>query len=339
MAPELARGVVLVAGLLGACSGSGGRGKPPLADLEGTAAPLSRAAMARELEADIIDSYARDDAPPPPMRQLDPTVGGARIGVGPMDLSAGFELAATQRRWRLEVPASGSSEIVSKRLEVHIATEGAVGWASDELSWRIVVCGRQVVVPLRYTALFAREGERWLPVVEHLSYAEMPGGGARGPSSTALDPAMSQRALALALDAAAAPLWSPRRPIEATIGVDTIAIGPDLWNELHGEAVRTTALLPGGGAEVVDRRAAAIGTRGTLPTVAYWVGILRAERGAPLWRASLVFERSDRWRVVQAHVSSPIDPVALARAVFGTALTSEAPLEVDCGALTAPSSP
>ena len=334
------RGFGLLLGLA-ACGGAGAGGnRPPLADLEGAAAPLSRAALARELEADIIDSYLRNDAPPPPMRQIDPTVGGARIGVGPADLVIGFQLSASQRHWPLQVPAPGRAEMLSKRLEVHIAADSAVGWASDELSWRITVCGRRVVVPLRYTALFAREGERWLPVIEHLSYADMPGAGGadRGEPAVPLEPAMSQRALALALDAAAAPLWAEKRPIEATISIDTIAIGPELWNELHGEQVRTTPLLTGR-VEILDRRAAAIGTRGALPTVAYWVGTLRTGPDAPVLRASLVFERSDRWRIVQAHVSRPIDDLELARAVFGSALTSEAPLAIDCAALSAAPSP
>ena len=157
----------------------------------------------------------------------------------------------------------------------------------------------------RTGARFAREGERWLPVIEHLSYAEMPGGAGaeRGAAAAPLEPAMSQRELALALDAAAAPLWAQKRPIEATISIDTIAIGPELWNELHGEQVRTTPLLAGP-VEILERRAAAIGTRGALPTVAYWIGTLRTGPAAPTLRASLVFERSDRWRIGGGGASS-----------------------------------
>ena len=331
--------VVCALVLATACGGSrAGTSTPPLSDLGTLDSPDSRGLLARELEADIIDSYARDESLPPPARQLDPSVGGARIGVGPDELATGFEVVGQPRRWPLTLAAPDHGEVWSKKLEVHVAASGTAGWAVDELSWRITACGRKVVVPLRYTGLFAREGDRWMPVVEHLSYAVMPGRSIRGPGSAPIEPALGQRALTLALDAAAAPLWASRRPIEATIGIDTLALGPDLWNELRGDQVRTTPLLAGA-ADVVTRRAGALEARGATTTVAYWVGTLRLGAGTPLLRGTLVFERTDRWRVVQAHVSAPISDDALAAEVFGSALVTAEPLALDCAALTGAAAP
>lgn len=329
----------LVIALVAACgSGRAVSVAPPLSDLGTLDTTDSRALLARELEADILDSYQREEPLPPPGRQLDPGVGGARIGVGPDEVATGFELVAQPRRWPLTLTAPDHGEVWSKKLEVHVSASGTAGWAVDELSWRITACGRKVVVPLRYSALFAREGDRWLPVVEHMSYAVMPGQVARGQGLATVEPALGQRALTLALDAAAAPLWGSRRPIEATIGAEPIALGPDLWNELRGAQVRTTPLLPGG-AEVVTRRAGALEARGSTTTVAYWVGTLRPAGGGPRLRATLVFERTDRWRVVQAHVSAPISDEALAAEVFGSALVRAEPLALDCAALSGTRAP
>src|SRR3569833_4606091 len=45
---------------------------------------------------------------------------------------------------------------------------------SDEVSWRITQCGRTAVIPLRITALYAHDGDRWVEVVEHLAFGDVP---------------------------------------------------------------------------------------------------------------------------------------------------------------------
>ena len=61
--------------------------------------------------------------------------------------------------------------VLSKRLDVHLYADDSAGWLSDELSYRVPIGGRLATIPLRLTAVFVRDIDRWILVSEHLSYA------------------------------------------------------------------------------------------------------------------------------------------------------------------------
>ena len=103
-----------------------------------------------------------------------PQIGTVRIGVGPGDILVSEELERAPSRWPLDVPAGTVTEARSKKLEIHLAQDSSAAWASDDISWRIVTCGRIAVIPLRMTALYARDGDRWVLVFEHLSFGRAP---------------------------------------------------------------------------------------------------------------------------------------------------------------------
>lgn len=124
-----------------------------------------RAAMISELQDDILDSYERDDPPEtrtdilPMIAGTERRVGMARIGVGLKDMLVNDELVHARSRWPLGVDRD-VSEVRSKRLEIHLSQDTTAAWMFDEVSWRIKVCGRTAVIPLRVTALYAHDGDR-----------------------------------------------------------------------------------------------------------------------------------------------------------------------------------
>src|SRR5262249_30730506 len=135
-----------------------------------------RLRMVAELQDDILASYERDEPPDVETQMIPPAVGPARIGVGPGDVLYADELQRAPSRWPLRVAAGTQSSVRSKRLDIHFALDKQVSaaWMSDELSWRITMCGRTSVIPLRITALYAHDGDRWVQVFEHLSFAQVP---------------------------------------------------------------------------------------------------------------------------------------------------------------------
>ena len=153
--------------------------RPPPAHLHenGASADDDETRLARlvaELREDILLSYERDEPPETETGTLDPTVGAARIGVGPGDFLIAAELERAPSRWPLFVSRDARTGVVSKRLEIHVAQDQSAAWMSDELSWRIGMCGRTAVIPLRATALYAHDGDRWVEVFEHLSFGDVP---------------------------------------------------------------------------------------------------------------------------------------------------------------------
>ena len=124
-----------------------------------------RQRMLAELQDDILSSYERDELPDIDTELVDPKVGPARIGVGPGDVLFGPEVRErASSRWPIRVDGSVKTAVRSKRLDVHLSADKPVSaaWMSDELSWRIIACGRTAVVPLRITALYAHDGDRWV---------------------------------------------------------------------------------------------------------------------------------------------------------------------------------
>jgi hypothetical protein len=206
------------------------------------------------------------------------------------------------------------------------------------------------VIPLRLTALYAHDGDRWVQVFEHLSFARIPqptaDGSLRGKEvpeavvdrevadavSRTLSALVSGQAGRMAQAIATGP-----RDDDPTKPATTFLLAPDPDGEWAGAAAESIRLVDGKLA--VDRPRIGTVGRPDKATVAYWVGNLIAELrhhpGTPdskvLLRGTFVFEkRKDKWVVVQGHISQPIDDIDLASLVYGTALISEKPLQITC---------
>jgi len=311
----------------------------------------------RELEVEILDSYQGAEAVDPEAWAgvVDPRTGITRIGVGPDDLAWTRDPKAglPPRRW----PLGGTGWARSKLLEVHVADDGTVGWAFDDVSWRMEVCGRTAVIPLRYTGVYLRDGDRWVPVLEHLSYAQ--------PVSSLIEHGL----LGIALDGKEGPpSWSHpvRVVVERAVGAvkdpdkaKTFAAGPTslvLWPDPAHE-LRDGAVVPGPGlAQSFDAESVVIeGYRiGVSPGigsggsgVGWWAGTLRlkarkvdaAEEASAVevrLRATFVLEqRAGRWSVIQAHVSAPISDAELAAVSVGSAVGADGTIQCE-GAPAAP---
>ena len=314
----------------GAPTGNG----PPLSDPLDTDDPLTRIALLRDLESEVLEGYDRDEPLDPQVRMIDPTIGGARIGVGPGDVWFGPQVGLGTSRWPLATDRTTELDVKSKKLDVHLAGDQSAAWVSDDVSWRIIACDRVAVIPLRFTALYVRDGDRWTAVVEHLSYGRLIGDDDRADFGARIDSADGVPAVATAVDAALAPFLAAARPATLALSPEAFALGPDVWDELRVDELGVTALFPGELA--VEARRIGVVSRGAgKGTVAYWVGTLLGEtpRGPVRLRGSFVLERTGEvWTIAQAHVSLPIDDPALAAVSFGAALSGLNPLRVRCTA-------
>jgi hypothetical protein len=244
----------------------------------------------------------------------------------------------------------------STRLDIHLAADpsASAAWMSDEVSWRITLCGRIAVIPLRITALYAHDGDRWVQVFEHMSFGDVPRPYADGLRGLQMPSAVVQRELADELSRTLAPLlYHQATRIPDIVSLDpkhlaeddpsqpapTLLLAPDPDGEWHGEDDVARAAVVDGVLHPDDRRVGTVGPSVATSRIAYWVGNIVADLaarpgmkgGKVRLRGTFVFEkRKDRWVVVQGHVSKPIDDLDLAQAVFGTALLSEKPLAITC---------
>jgi hypothetical protein len=312
-----------------------------------------RRRLIAELQDEILVSYERDEPPEVETLLVDPAVGPARIGVGPGDVYLADEVSRlASSRWPLQIQPGTPTTVRSKRLRIYLSSDRHVSaaWMSDELSWRITLCGRTTVIPLRITALYAHDGDRWVQVFEHLSFGRMPqptaSGELRGAPiseavvdrdisdalSRALNSLVSAEATRVKLSVASGKAEDdPMKPAPPFI------LGPDPDGEWEGGEVESIRLVDG--KLILDRpRVGTIG-RPDRATIAYWVGNLVADLrhhpGTPaskvLLRGTFVFEKRDeKWMIVQGHISQPIDDIDLALLVYGTALLSDKPLAVTC---------
>jgi len=310
-----------------------------------------RQRMETELQDDILSSYERDELPDLDTDLVDPRVGPARVGVGPGDVLFGPEVRErASSRWPIRVDQTTKTAVRSKRLDIHLSADKAVSaaWMSDELSWRISFCGRTAVIPLRITALYAHDGDRWVQVLEHLSFGRTPQPSPDGALlgrpmtdaliDTSLSDELGREIVALfsgqsdrvrplvALDPDHRTEDDPRQPAPSFL------LAPDPDSEWHGDDdLARLQLVDGRLVKIQDRRVGVIGRSVAKATVAYMVANLvvdlRTHPGSPasqvLLRGTFVFEkRKDAWLMVQGHVSQPTTDYALANRVFGTALES-----------------
>lgn len=334
------RNVLLLLALAG-CPKGQVKEQPPLADQVAIVDRDGRIAMIAELKSEILGSYERDESPEIESSMISPQVGTIRIGVGPGDVLVSEELERAPSRWPLDVTPATPTEARSKKLELHLAQDASAAWASDEISWRIHACGRTAVVPLRMTSLFARDGDRWVLVFEHLSFARAPApvrdGTLRGRTlkDARIDPDVHD-----ALSRVLAPVLSraiAKTPGVVATGPDAIIIGPDVSDEWQGREM-LNARVAAGNLRAEGRRVGVVGRRIETATMAYWAGNFVADlparpgvaAGKVRFRGTFVFERRRfedpvdkpcskrlskdeeaknpcRWVVVQGHVSQSID--------------------------------
>ncbi len=344
-----------------ACPGRQVKESAPLADPTAGTDGNVIASMIAELQDDVLTSYERDEPPEVETGMIPPEIGGARIGVGPGDVLIAGELERAPSRWPLRVDRDIATSVHSKRLETHLAQDLSAAWVFDELSWRITMCGRIAVIPLRMTMLYARDGDRWVPIFEHMSFGHAPAPrrdgqlyGARIASKT-----IATSDIVDQLSAVMSPVLSlgKNRNAGVATGPESMLLGPDIATEWHGLDVLGAELLPGPAKAVEDRRIGLVGRGIQTATIAYWIGNVVATlparpgvaAGKVRLRTTFVFEhrrmvqaqaegkprdpRHDakpcvqddedcKWILVQGHVSQPIGDQDLATRVFGTALMS-----------------
>ena len=313
-----------------------------------------RQRLVAELQDEQLAGYERDELPEVETMMIPPEVGPARIGVGPGDVLYGDDVRRLAwSRWPLQLEPGTKTIVRSKNLQIHLSHDKQVtaAWISDELSWRITMCGRTAVIPLRLTALYAHDGDRWVQVFEHLSFGRIPAptfdGKLRG---AAIREAVVDRGLSddlsrqlnalLSADATRVKLSvAPGKSDDPTQPAPTFLLGPDPDGEWSGSKVVSARLIDGK-VTLDERRVGVVASgRPDKATIAYWVGNivadLKSHPGTPaskvLLRGTFVFERrDDKWVVVQGHVSQPIDDIDLATYVYGTALIWEKPLQITC---------
>jgi hypothetical protein len=315
-----------------------------------------RLRLIAELQDEILSTYERDELPDEtPM--IPPTVGPARIGVGPGDIYVGDDVKLrAPSRWPLRTDSATATAVRSKRLDIHLSADKQISaaWMSDEVSWRISTCGRTSIIPLRMTALYAHDGDRWVQVFEHLSFGRVPepiegvlfgreiasadvskGGALRDDLSRSLAALLSHQPdrvrQVVSFDPGHRGDDDPTRP------APTLVIAPDPDGEWHDEEVVNALLVDTTAPPVAEeRRIGTVGRSVDTSTIAYWVGNFVADLrprpgiagGKVRLRGTFVFEkRAGTWIVVQGHLSQPIadsDELGkgLANLIYGTSLLS-----------------
>jgi len=361
--------LALLAVLAGGCPGRTVKDRGPFPDPVNGSEGNVIAAMVAELQDDVLTSYERDEPPDVETGMISADIGGARIGVGPGDVLIAGELERAPSRWPLRVESDTETEVRSKRLETHLAQDQSAAWVFDELSWRISLCGRIAVIPLRMTMLYARDGDRWVPIFEHMSFGHAPAPRRDGElyGTRIASKVVATSDIVDELSAVMSPVLSlvANRTAGLATGPESMLLGPDIAAEWHGVDVLGAKLVPGPAKAVEDRRIGLVGRGIETATVAYWIGNVVANlparpgvaAGKVRLRTTFVFERRRvvtagpdprfdatpcvaadddcRWVLVQGHVSQPIGDQDLATRVFGTALLSSnlesgEPLSVTC---------
>ena len=362
-------GALVLALVLAGCPGRTVKDRGPFPDPVNGSEGNVIFAMLAELQDDVLTSYERDEPPDVETGMIPVEIGGARIGVGPGDVLIAGELERAPSRWPLRVETDTETNIRSKRLETHLAQDQSAAWVFDELSWRISLCGRTAVIPLRMTLLYARDGDRWVPVFEHMSFGHAPAPRRDGElyGTRIVSKVVATSDTVDELSAVMSPVLSlgANRNAGLATGPEAMLLGPDITAEWHGVDVLAAKLVPGPAKVVEDRRIGLVGRSIETATVAYWTGNVVANlparpgvaAGKVRLRTTFVFEhrrvvkpkldpRFDatpcgvddedcRWVLVQGHVSQPIGDQDLATRVFGTALLSSnlesgEPLSVTC---------
>ena len=373
---RLRSGAVALVVLAEACASAAPRPITPPLDRQTRDDETRLTRQYNELQDDILTSYERDEPPEPSTAMIDSRIGTVRIGAGPDDVYLSGDRTRPPGRLPLDIDHAIRTDVRSKHLVLQISLDQTAGWMADELSWRIDVCGRSAVIPLRITALYAQDGDRWFTVFEHLSFGWTPT-PADLPAPRAIKTEVASGDLRDELSGVLArgAFRTPHDPAVIAQSGGALVLGPDAPDEWHGTRV-LEARLPAGTLE--DRRVGLVGRNPETATIAYWVGNYNATiparpgfaAGKVRMRVSHVFEKRwfdeggavptegkscgvddsqpraaerrkevaahCRWMLVQTHMSQPIADDELIRLVFGTAPSSSKPLQFDCSAASEP---
>lgn len=298
-----------------------------------------RGRLARELENEVRASYQRPGLDAAAAAAIiDPAVGLVAIGVGPSDLVVG---PVTSGRWPVTAVAGRPTAVVSRALEVHVAADESLGWAYDEATLELPVCGRVAAIPLRVFQVYARDADRWTLVAEHLAYPQAMGrwlDAAVRADGSKLPEAVEQQPGAVAARDAIAMAISPDGDRAATWdgAVDALAVWPDPLQVLRGGATRLgpslAASLEATAVSVDGLRLALGPTRQTaFASATLAARTVRVDPGGGertvdvRLRATFVLEHAGDdggpWRVRAAMVSVPITAGALVGRTVGMAAT------------------
>ena len=215
-------------------------------------------------------------------------------------------------------------QLLSKNLDTRISKTGAVGWMFDEISFRVPVEGRWASVPIRLTAVFTRDVDRWVLAMDHWSYAR--------PTQVAREAAVATGAMD-----------TNRKGNEVNTLISLVGRleNGDKRTRAEGRsrADGSLLLLPGPEAEFRGEQIGAAPTLLQLFGIKGTVGVRQhrievAETGDVAWmaanlvitggpeplplRATYVFEHGERgWQVVQQHVSAPVPGSFFEKLLFG----------------------
>jgi len=298
--------------------------------------------LARDLEATVLEDYMQLT-----LGNLDAFADGVArdrdvvlLGISADDVVAGREPKGMRDDRRPF--AKRGVKLLARNLDVNLSDDASVGWVYDEMSYRVAYDGRSVSIPLRFTGVFVRDIDRWVMVQEHLAYA-LPieqiitlarAGKLKTPKRVCRKKecgGVAKRYLRSVVET----LHTADRDAERhdVLASDPRALllwpGPD--DEYVGDAVT-------GAPRLAER----FGDRATVEVVATRAAVSRSDKVA--WvTANLAVHTGDdddlvigmrgtyvlelvrvgtnkyRWKVVQAHVSVPVELSELSQRVFGGA--------------------
>lgn len=198
--PMLLAGAVLLGVALAVAPGCGSRGSRRVGQMPSSEViedrPVSNPeVLQRELEITVLENYLQLTLGN--MEAYADTIARDRevtlIGIGADQVATGTlpedcsptaapgRICGSSRDrlpFRSHTPCGiGSAErapclgVYSKNLQLHMSQDGSTAWVFDELAYRVPHQGREASIPLRFTAVFVRDVDRWVMVMEHLSYA------------------------------------------------------------------------------------------------------------------------------------------------------------------------
>lgn len=305
--------------------------------------------LIRDLEAAVLMNYTQlslgnDDAY---MDGVAHEADLAFLGVSSGDVMVG---PGARSNWVASKPyhRAPGVRVFSKNLRVSLSRDKQVGWISDEISYRVPVdvplgeggvVQRVASIPMRVTAAFVRDVDRWVMVMEHVSYGLRAGDiidmararELRFPSKLPREGSIAERtADDIAAVVEAFHRKGDERQRRAIASDDRVVLMlPDPSAEYVGEEVQNAPelaeLFGGGSVQVLSTRVSA-----RIGRTAWMLANLRISAGTPEDRAlipargSYILEAQReqgewRWRIVQAHISVGLDKQQLDRRVFGPA--------------------
>lgn len=251
------------------------------------------------------------------------------VGVTSADFIVGRRRKDLRRDRRLF--KTRNPRLLSKNLDVRLSKDGSVGWIYDEMSLRVDYEGREASIPIRSTALFVRDVDRWVIASEHLSYGY---------------PIEDIVLLATQGNLPDSPRFKvdyggSREDAAPLIGLSGLFVNAGGAEALANDRQDTLVLLPGAALEFQGSEAPALaklfGEQATVAVKSFHIQM--GESGRVAWmlaslaiqtrhngdairiplRSTFVFEREPKgdWGIVQAHISVGLSEEQLGARVFG----------------------